>query len=608
MQHGQEGNQAWTQDLNPDTLVGGPTDDDFTKFLELGNDFTQFESVDQQNGPSGLDTPMGRLTFTQGGQVQALTPQQQAMLHEMELNMGGMQPHMGFPILQQQPPGQSQQYQQYPAYQQMHNPYQHQVPPTPVSAEMHAAKYASALDPAGQIIFDRQNASFTPLVSPAQTPIENPWGMPDYVLADDFFSPLTSPAIEAQQHYTNATSSPVDLNLDQSGAVRKPRRKLNPTSRVTSARSARSSPATKPMTRRRQATLTSANQEQPSATAGRPKHLLPAVASSAAVSSEDSVSPEPLSESLMRPPPVPQGKTPVALRPQQQSDNAPATPATLMRIPGKQAEMISTNGHVVEEPEVMEDISLPAAAADVPARILPELNTQIAQDDDESTPTTSAKTPKLSADSTPRSAGARGSQENLPRPLRGGRTNKKRQSISQATVSPALRPKISPSISPLAPNTGHGMPIISAETSALYLASKSNYQNIIDGTHLPGVSYPENLAENLSSKRTSHKIAEQGRRNRINLALKEIEGLLPAHITAAAARKEKNSAKEDNGDSDKPSAAAGASKASTVEMAITYIRSLQEELQVTKSKLEAAEKSLAEGNSSGSQTSGDTST
>lgn len=152
------------------------------------------------------------------------------------------------------------------------------------------------------------------------------------------------------------------------------------------------------------------------------------------------------------------------------------------------------------------------------------------------------------------------------------------------------------------------MPIISAETSALYLASKSNYQNIIDGTHLPGVSYPENLAENLSSKRTSHKIAEQGRRNRINLALKEIEGLLPAHITAAAARKEKNSAKEDNGDSDKPSAAAGASKASTVEMAITYIRSLQEELQVTKSKLEAAEKSLAEGNSSGSQTSGDTST
>lgn len=152
------------------------------------------------------------------------------------------------------------------------------------------------------------------------------------------------------------------------------------------------------------------------------------------------------------------------------------------------------------------------------------------------------------------------------------------------------------------------MPILSAETSALYLASKSNYQNIIDGTHLPGVSYPDTLAENLSSKRTSHKIAEQGRRNRINLALKEIESLLPATITAAAARKDKNTAKEESCDNDKASAAVGASKASTVEMAIIYIRSLQTELQVTKDKLEAAERSLAEGNSSGSQTSGETNT
>lgn len=147
------------------------------------------------------------------------------------------------------------------------------------------------------------------------------------------------------------------------------------------------------------------------------------------------------------------------------------------------------------------------------------------------------------------------------------------------------------------------MPILSAETSALYLASKSNYENIINGTHLPGVSYPETLAENLSSKRTSHKIAEQGRRNRINLALKEIESLLPASITAAN-RKEREQGKDSNGEaSDKPAAMQGASKASTVEMAIIYIRSLQSELQHTREKLEAAEKSLAEGNSSGSQSS-----
>jgi len=367
--------------------------------------------------------------------------------------MADIQPHMSFPHLQAQQPGQPQLFQQYPAYQQMHNPYQHQIPPTPVSNEMHAAKYASALDVSGQIMFDRQNASFTPLVSPAQTPLDNPWGMPDYVLADDFFSPLTSPAIEAQQHYTNTTASPVDLVSEQSGGVRKSRRKLNPTSRVASARSVRSSPVNKPMTRRRQPSLSAGNKEQSAFDATRPKHLLPSAVHSTAVSSEDSVSPEPLSELLMRPPPVPQSRTPLAPRPQVPENNAPATPATLMRIPGKQAELISINGSAPEVPEVMEDIALPAAA-DLPSSILAELNTQVSQGDDESTPTLSAKTPKLSAESTPRSAGARGPQENTPKPSRGGRTSKKRQSISQATISPALRPKISPSISPLVPSTG----------------------------------------------------------------------------------------------------------------------------------------------------------
>lgn len=39
--------------------------------------------------------------------------------------------------------------------------------------------------------------------------------------------------------------------------------------------------------------------------------------------------------------------------------------------------------------------------------------------------------------------------------------------------------------------------------------------------------YPEALSKNLNSKRTSHKIAEQGRRNRINTALQEMQSLLP---------------------------------------------------------------------------------
>lgn len=458
MQQSSDDNQQWTQDLNQDILAGGASDVDFTKFLELGNDFTGYDNVDQhQHAPaSGLDTPMGRLTFSPDGHVQALSPQQAAMLQNMDLNMANLHAQLGYPQMQQQQQprsAQNQQFQQYPIYQQMQQPYQHQVPPTPVSNEMQAAKFVASMDPTGQIIFERQQASFTPLVSPAQTPIENPWAMSDYVLNDDFFSPLTSPAIEAQAHYasTNTTSSPVDLSSEQP-ATRKSRRKLNPTSRVAATRTARSSPTTKTMTRRRQGSLSGSSKDAALTDLARPSHLLP----SQAVSSEDSVSPEPLAESLMRPPPVPQSRTPNTLRGQSRDGNSPATPATLMKVAGRRAEVITSIGRAPASPEIMEDITLPPAAdADISSRALPGLDTQIVRDDDSSTPTLSAKTPKLSADSTPRSAGIRqsGGTQDLPRPSRGGRTSKKRQSISQATVSPALRPKISPSISPLVPST-----------------------------------------------------------------------------------------------------------------------------------------------------------
>jgi hypothetical protein len=137
------------------------------------------------------------------------------------------------------------------------------------------------------------------------------------------------------------------------------------------------------------------------------------------------------------------------------------------------------------------------------------------------------------------------------------------------------------------------------ETSAVYLASKSNYQHILEGTVLPGLSYPESLVENLSSKRTNHKLAEQGRRNRINNALKEIEALLPASLATQERPKDKER-KEGDGNtsaSSKTSTKAAAanqpiSKASTVEMAIVYIKQLQGELAETKEKLKNAEEQL----------------
>lgn len=98
------------------------------------------------------------------------------------------------------------------------------------------------------------------------------------------------------------------------------------------------------------------------------------------------------------------------------------------------------------------------------------------------------------------------------------------------------------------------------------LATKSNYQNIVEGNHSQlGLSYPEHLGTSLTSKRTSHKIAEQGRRNRINTALAEIAGLLP-----------QQNGEKFNNDAGTAAQRESASKASTVEMAIEYIKELKE--------------------------------
>ena len=128
---------------------------------------------------------------------------------------------------------------------------------------------------------------------------------------------------------------------------------------------------------------------------------------------------------------------------------------------------------------------------------------------------------------------------------------------------------------------------LSAETSALLLASKSNYQNIIEGTHLPGVLYPEALSENLTSKRTSHKIAEQGRRNRINGALQEIAALLPS---ASPMKPEGGSSSQTSQNN---------SKANTVEQAIDFIKALQKRIQELEGKLEAAEAKIGMQSESG---------
>jgi hypothetical protein len=130
---------------------------------------------------------------------------------------------------------------------------------------------------------------------------------------------------------------------------------------------------------------------------------------------------------------------------------------------------------------------------------------------------------------------------------------------------------------------------MSPDASALLLVTKSNYQNIVEGNHSQlGLSYPADLSTNLTSKRTSHKIAEQGRRNRINNALAEIAALLPTSNGVSGSESTNGAAVS------AASTASAQSKASTVEMAIEYIKELKKELADTKGALAEAQKKLEE--------------
>ena len=112
------------------------------------------------------------------------------------------------------------------------------------------------------------------------------------------------------------------------------------------------------------------------------------------------------------------------------------------------------------------------------------------------------------------------------------------------------------------------------------------------------------MSTNLTSKRTSHKLAEQGRRNRINVALQEIATLLPPAKSAGKSGSGADDKQEDGGDSGgngekggPPGGGKGTcagSKASTVEQAIEYIKKLKEEVQMANRRAEEAERRVKE--------------
>lgn len=365
---------------------------------------------------------------------------------------------------------------------------------------------------------------FTPLVSPAVTPLDTQFQYPDYAAPVDAFSPLTSPALRAQnqaaQHSvhgavrgsdTSDTTSPIDPSLDLSApatsstaaSLRKSKRKTSSSSTKNPVRAVRQSPAMKPQNRKKQPSSTVIPPKEISGIieeARRSKQTINAQQAadgklhfpySQDSSGPDSVSPEPFPEVLMPPPATPksgsasrspylnakQNGHPAALL--QDTDDEPATPASLMKI-RKQARkhvdgMNRPTSSLKEQTalaeadmeQIMEDIVLPEPANTTRKPTLKPINTADANID-QSTPTMSArKTPKYGPASAPITANtsALPSPQLVSSPASGeaikrvdsklmSRDPKKRNSQSSVHVSPALRPKISPSIKPLLPEGG----------------------------------------------------------------------------------------------------------------------------------------------------------
>ncbi|CAL3964243.1 hypothetical protein PZA11_001651 [Diplocarpon coronariae] len=550
------------------------------------------------------------------------------------------------------------QYLQHQRYQQQQKQMQEQqrnfftqnriIPPTPNSVKMHVgnAHYYAQADAQQQAVYERyqmyvkeHEMAFTPLVSPAVTPLDPHFNIPEYTVPGAYFSPLSSPALHAQnehssvyaQRHSGATDSPIDATLDTHSApgstnmlARKTSRKaLQQSQKPRTTRAIRQSPIVKPRKGKKNSITALPSQAlgdilEPAHTrVTRPKESnLSQSATSTEESENGSISPVHLSE--MAPPPVPaSGSERVSPHIQSQKGQpraqllilgSPATPASLMRLTqSPQAGQPGSTKHMDLDDPGMDGFALPEAATSRPAL---SLNTQ---SDGQVTPTlssTGAKTqrskplsppaftrPGAAASSkSPRidtANASNGNNGNIRKtPQLATRASKKRTG-SSVLVSPALLPRISPSIKPLLPGGSKG----SGDTASLLLAaSKSNYQNILEGTHLPGVSYPTELSTNLTSKRTSHKIAEQGRRNRINSALQEIAALLPRGTKDSVGEK---SGSGDGGEGNettngKSAAQSANSKASTVEQAIEYIKQLREDVANANKRAEEAEKLLKE--------------
>jgi hypothetical protein len=483
-----ESSQPWGRTSHDDAMVATSSADDFTNFLEL--DFQIFDGTSSlEDGQPGLDTPMGDLGMDQLGMGGSMGDGATAGMEQNEMDSHPMSMAPTHAYVKSADAMDSSMHTQLTHHQHEHGRMvqnqnfqrQYMMPLTPHSSEMRgtAATYQHHMDNQGQVVYDRGLVSWTPLVSPA-------FSIPEYTVPGEYFSPLTSPLLQphhqntypsAPSSDTGPTGSPIDLHLDTSKAtaasqpaVRKSGRKSSISNR-TPGRSARQSPLAKSQSRRKPNSINTSSANLATVASSHelganPAPLRRKPLGSSDGSGPDSVSPEPLTDILMPPPSIPRsaGRSP-NIQAQSKSapnNNEPATPSTLLMRQDKSQTQLSPRIDQDVTMSAVEDSDFMLPEAATSARPALGIDTGKSNDDDQSTPTLSAKTPKLSANSTPRhtlmspeiqsprTAATQKQGESKP----GSRSTKKRQSSSSAQISPMLVPKISPSIKPLMPSSG----------------------------------------------------------------------------------------------------------------------------------------------------------
>ncbi|KAF4955383.1 hypothetical protein FSARC_11869 [Fusarium sarcochroum] len=634
---------AWN---GQDQTMASAGDDDFHQFLDMSGmgslgDGMHFDFQPFQDGSvQGLmnqsrDAPDTIMTDSEGP---GLMPAANTMPMTTSAGQSTIPAHMMTPAsdpisnidaqiqyLQQQKfqQQQRQMQEQQAAFFHSHN---HSVPPTPQSLEMPNSGqfYSQAEQIPTTGAYDRgyhqrmkeQDMAFTPLVSPAVTPLDPNFSMDSgYTIPNAYFSPLTSPALHAQNdsstvydpRHTNTNNSPIDVDIDRSAVPvtsvldlpKKPTRK-KAAAKSRAKASIRSSPIVKPQRRKIGPSPAIVSQVLNEVEENNGSFLpMPATSTETSAEENSSVSPEALSE--MPPPPIPNRRStskspyiqaqtsgqqtpvsaPVDLHP------APATPASLMKLPASRANKQATGLHEPVVSEHIESLELPESVSS--KTMTPVISrASVHSPPVELTSGKGSNLQPLPSPVFPRASGtASASASPQLAPGSSGPSARKTPQLAprrkgSVQVSPALLPRISPSIKPLLPGTPGMTPAESAASQLLM--SKSNYQNILEGNKVPGVSYPSELSTNLTSKRTSHKIAEQGRRNRINSALQVMAGLLPGG--------DKANLMEENDKKDGKQANAQNSKASVVENAIAHMKTLEKENDDLKRELEELKKRL----------------